>query len=521
MPINTPVKLESTAKIVIPEIASSSDFSQDPYLETLSNWYAGIRSDPLFTLTKGKFKYNCGSGIIATMNYLACTSTGNNFALATKVGFIVKVSGVEKFKGKFNVFAGQVNDADQDYLAWIPSSGRWTGVLTKNTGTYLFGVEAFETGMDCDIEELFFFNADKYTYKDFLEDPVSGLVCTQSPASESKSLLPRLGFSDVIPTTGSWKQGDRVENTSWDGKFSTAIAWVCTVGGTPGTWSPVYTYDWYNSAPDPYFVSYVGSGKWLIDISAGTGTASVSNGSVVLASGTSSYSGAYNNQVKCVVAYELVTVEYVCTAASLLNAIRLGADIITDTVASVGTGSFDKTLSSLLATPNQLAAYTKAVGETLTLTKLAVRPKYPFLSKAPSSFAALPVMFEYNSQSGVIDVWYSSSSAPVTYLAGVLTFPASNALIWQRLDKPLIPGKTYRIRINMTLNPTGSVFTVITSDELWSIWNITNISVDGTTGMKELTFTIPSDGKVHNKIMIQARGATAGQKIDYVRLYLE
>ncbi|WP_457092716.1 hypothetical protein [Microvirga sp. P5_D2] len=41
----------------------------------------------------------------------------------------------------------------------------------------------------------------------------------------------------VPPTTGAWRQGDLVWNLN--PVATGAIGWVCTVGGTPGTWKSV------------------------------------------------------------------------------------------------------------------------------------------------------------------------------------------------------------------------------------------------------------------------------------------
>ena len=43
------------------------------------------------------------------------------------------------------------------------------------------------------------------------------------------------------PTTGTWSQGDKCENTSptelgTAGSKYVVVGWICTVSGTPGTW---------------------------------------------------------------------------------------------------------------------------------------------------------------------------------------------------------------------------------------------------------------------------------------------
>ena len=50
----------------------------------------------------------------------------------------------------------------------------------------------------------------------------------------------------AAPTTGTWAQGDQVRNSNpveagvVTAKYVT-VGWICTVGGTPGTWLPMRT----------------------------------------------------------------------------------------------------------------------------------------------------------------------------------------------------------------------------------------------------------------------------------------
>ena len=50
----------------------------------------------------------------------------------------------------------------------------------------------------------------------------------------------------AAPTTGTWAQGDVVRNSNpVEAGVPTAkyvvLGWICTVGGTPGTWLPMRT----------------------------------------------------------------------------------------------------------------------------------------------------------------------------------------------------------------------------------------------------------------------------------------
>lgn len=50
--------------------------------------------------------------------------------------------------------------------------------------------------------------------------------------------------STAAPTTGTWAQGDVIRNNAPSELGSAAskyvvTGWICTVGGTPGTWLPI------------------------------------------------------------------------------------------------------------------------------------------------------------------------------------------------------------------------------------------------------------------------------------------
>lgn len=51
----------------------------------------------------------------------------------------------------------------------------------------------------------------------------------------------------AAPTTGTWAQGDQVRNSNpTEAGVPTAkyvvLGWICTVGGTPGTWLQMRTF---------------------------------------------------------------------------------------------------------------------------------------------------------------------------------------------------------------------------------------------------------------------------------------
>jgi hypothetical protein len=44
-------------------------------------------------------------------------------------------------------------------------------------------------------------------------------------------------YSNVIPASGTWQLGDKCWNTA--PTAGGVLMWICTTGGTPGTWKPV------------------------------------------------------------------------------------------------------------------------------------------------------------------------------------------------------------------------------------------------------------------------------------------
>ena len=86
-----------------------------------------------------------------------------------------------------------------------------------------------------------------------LEDPASRAVALRVVrdwartvglklnALASGSVSARDGLMTAAPTSGTWAQGDVVGNSSpveagSAGSKYVVTGWICTVGGTPGTW---------------------------------------------------------------------------------------------------------------------------------------------------------------------------------------------------------------------------------------------------------------------------------------------
>jgi hypothetical protein len=60
------------------------------------------------------------------------------------------------------------------------------------------------------------------------------------------SISAKDGTQTAAPTTGTWAQGDVVTNSApveagGAGNKYVVVGWICTVGGTPGTWLQMRT----------------------------------------------------------------------------------------------------------------------------------------------------------------------------------------------------------------------------------------------------------------------------------------
>lgn len=316
---------------------------------------------------------------------------------------------------------------------------------------------------------------------------------------------------------GAYATGDRLENIAWDGKFSTPVAWVCIAPGNPGTWKAVYAYDAINSTKDPFFTSYVG-GVWATkDIAAGTGTVEFTSGGLVVDRNTSGYAGvlSVNGACECAVPYELITEEWDVPSGVALT--RKGS--VDNDRSRSGVGTQDMTLHANTGILKNYGVYgTNVTGN--VIKKLLVRPKYPFLTKAPSRFTALPTQLGLGAPGALPDTWYVDPIYPVTYAANALTFTAIYSSLMQKIV--FKPGRTYRARINFTVNTNGSVNRlVLTNDDFSQSYVVASLS-DG-VGIKDVTFTVPTNLTwAPVKIVLQpTQAAGAGNKIDYIRYYSE
>jgi hypothetical protein len=96
----------------------------------------------------------------------------------------------------------------------------------------------------------------------------------------------RDAFGTAAPTTGTWRQGDRV----WHSAPAAAgnIGWVCTTGGTPGTWK---TFGVISVATAPYTVTYAAS--ITLDPTLGSNPQITATGNPTIGVSTT---GAFNGQ---------------------------------------------------------------------------------------------------------------------------------------------------------------------------------------------------------------------------------
>lgn len=78
------------------------------------------------------------------------------------------------------------------------------------------------------------------TFLPFLKHLLASLARQVNGVTEGR-IAPMHGAAMAAPTTGVWTQGDLVRNAvpgeaGSTGSKYVVTGWVCTVGGTPGTW---------------------------------------------------------------------------------------------------------------------------------------------------------------------------------------------------------------------------------------------------------------------------------------------
>jgi len=310
--------------------------------------------------------------------------------------------------------------------------------------------------------------------------------------------VPSVGATE-IPANAPFRVGDRLENISWDGKFSTPIAWVCATGGNPGIWKPVYLFDALNSTKDPYFYGYA-SNPWLV------GGSPILSGLLTAPTGSS-----ITQSAPCLVTNELVTYEetIVSSPGGVSSSPRISNSGLGNS-STPGSRSIDHLVSGVA---NPLQVFFTGGSGNIVLSKCLVRPKYPFLTKAPASFTALPpVASTYNS--GLFNVWnILSVGLGITYAAGELTMGAFTDLFI--LCVPLVKGKTYRLRINITVAAPSDTITI----RVGSGGNFQQIAAAGDIGIKEATFV--ALGGESSISVVNGSNAGTPPKINYARFYAE
>ena len=498
MPYNT---IQDTRKIVAPSSNTGNFFisNSNPYFNTATAW----------TLQQPGMFVGNNEARIVTPGFISAFCGG--FGLNKKRGFIVDVI-IPVGTGAYI----SLNDGNGGTTENIYSSGRYVGFYTcgasPDGNTYLWSRNTTAANPII-FKEAFFFDAELYTYLDFLESPISYLSLEQKDTPDSiEATSPRLGWADAIPTTGNWRVGDRLESTVWDGKFSSTIAWVCTAAGTPGTWAAVTMYDAWASNKDPYIYSYIG-GAWSQFVE-GNATIAINNAILTLAGGSTGRAVAHTFNIECSVFNELVTFEAFClTRTGGATDFAASGDYANKVVQS-GTGSFSADATLTAATAAKKLEVFQAVNLTSTYSKILIRPKYPFLTKAPASFAALPPSYPII----LPETWYADAN--VTYAASALIFGfgTTTAGIYQRVPYWIPPGRVLRARVNITALDAGAAPSVCYYGSGGS-WQFATLPAS--TGMKEITFNVASPYGLITFGIHQPNGSTGTFSIDYVRFYIE
>ena len=313
--------------------------------------------------------------------------------------------------------------------------------------------------------------------------------------------------------------GSRMENVAWNGNFSDPIAWVCTRAGSPGLWSAIRLFDAFNAFKDPYLYGAKVIFPWGAMYGGdGDGSITVGNGQLVSVKGTSSYTEAQSvdEACLCAVAYELITESWNIPVGSFV--FRYNYDGNTDLRHGPGVGTADRTLPGTFA-----VAVTRSVSflcdvANATARMLMMRPKYPFLTKAPASFTAVPLTpAQTRFVPGPTGNWYQIVGVSIpTYAAGVLTFLGNNYGMIQTLLYPLVKGRTYRIRYNISATNAGASANLYLRNTSAQAENA--FTFDMALGLHEGTFIPSLDGDIQVEFL---SNGSASFGINYIRLYAE
>ena len=346
-----------------------------------------------------------------------------------------------------------------------------------------------------------------------VDGPLPGVYTKTTTATLPPGTPPFAGATEL--NLAQTVVGDRLENTAWDGKFATPIAWVCTVGGNPGTWKAVNLFDATNSNIDPYFYSYLGF--CYASSSTATGSIDISSGICLITQTGAGGVNCVQDNVKCIVPYELVTVEWNFRSfTGAVTGVEVGVGDVSLGSKIAGAGSQDATLPSTQVN-SRIGIGLTQIGSAIS-SKFLVRPKYPFLAKAPSSFTALPTARAYNANTIPLPgIWYYDPSFPVTYAAGVYTFPATS-FIYQAVN--VKSGQVIRVRDNVTVN-AGALGNSIAALRTiaWTQIGI-NYDIPDVVGINEATMAMPINAESVAFVVVQNIG-TGPVSINYLRFYAE
>lgn len=503
------IKLNDTRKIVAQGQQLSGQSSLDPYFAIGGgNWS---------TFNGGKLAGNQGILPEATSQIRMGTQGINMVhAIADYLGYMIEVEGM---------VAGEtlsIGVPGQNFYGKIIENGRFHGKCYLDQPafpTYIWVTRENALGSHAIIvKEFFLFNATINSYEDFLESPISYLSVEQKNAPDSiDATSPRLGWADAIPTTGSWRVGDRLENTAWTGLFSSTIAWVCTSAGTPGTWKAVTLFDSWAASKDPYFQSFIGVNWWTNQSTSPATSVIDANGLTILVGSGAQPTGA-SILAECAVRYELVTVEYLITAkvGNNISYLQNGSDAVNRVVLNNPTvpvsGTQDFTLAVTTPEDKRFWIYSNLNNSSgMTFRKALSRPKYPFLTKAPASFAALPSVRPANLSP---HTWYLQTAGP-TYAAGEITVASSGQIV-QQSPNLYYAGKVIRFRCNIVTLTAGALPYCYT---LGMDGTTNQFAVPVATGIQEITITLTRT--VREVRFGNHSSATASFSFNYVRFYAE
>jgi len=176
------------------------------------------------------FRQTVFAAKISILNGTRITIDGNTYATSVDVG--------ASFEGAIQFNGSSIMVGNNKLLSYTSSPNVGIGIASVSSASvtdvfvYHNYIKGFTTGINL--------GTGGGTMSDAFAEDNYFVGCTTNVALSSTAYARqrrRVNVNGVAPTTGTWTTGDIVDNFSPNG-VAGIVSWICTAGGTPGTWVP-------------------------------------------------------------------------------------------------------------------------------------------------------------------------------------------------------------------------------------------------------------------------------------------